>query len=307
MVRRLSVCFACLVILIWVLACTTTPKFNFPQGSRVGIINLLEPYATHQNFSSFATKNFTKTYPVDWDLPAYAEGKLRALLEKDAGFTVVEIEVSESLTREQLRLNMIEQVILSESAPPTVPPQGARSLDTVSAPYDVQVVVIIGSYSGPSPFKSGEERLNVQGYGLFTRKLFSGKLGSVFRGLFSFRKAYAYAQIGVVVYKVQPATYIGAARTIVKGRHLRPIKDFNWKADLRNLPESELDKAKPLIQEYINEAVNKALRKANLTAPPPPKTESEIDQPPSLLTYNKSNFKRLKIRPAPKKITKNLY
>jgi hypothetical protein len=269
------------VILIWLLGCTTTPKFNFPTGSRVGVINLLEPYATHQNFSSFATKNFTKTYPVDWEMPAYAEGRLRTLLEKDARFTVVEIKVSEELTREQLRLNMIEQIILSETAPPTVPPQGARSLDAVSDPYDVQVVVVIGSYSGPSPFRSKDVQLKVQGYGLFTRKLFSGKLGSVFGGLFSFRKAYAYAQIGVVVYKVQPVIYVHAARTIAKGRHLRPIKDFNWDVDLRNLPESELDQAKFPIQGYINEAVNKALQKANLAAPPPPKKVREMDQPPS--------------------------
>jgi len=282
MARRFILCSACLVILIWVLACTTTPKYNFPQGSRVGIINLLEPYATHQNFSSFATKNFTKTYPVDWEMPAYAEGRLRTLLEKDARFTVVEIKVSEKLTREQLRLNMIEQVILSETSPPTVPPQGARSLDTVSDPYDVQAVVVIGSYSGPSPFRSRDVQLKVQGYGLFTRKLFSGKLGSVLWGLFSFRKAYAYAQIGVVVYKVQPVNYIYAARTIAKGRHLRPIKNFDWDADLRNLPESELDQAKPLIQGYINEAVDKALQKAILTAPPPPKKVREMDQPPSL-------------------------
>ena len=282
MVRRFIFCLACLVILIWVLACTTTPKHNFPQGSRVGIINLLEPYATHQNFSSFATKNFTKTYPVDWEMPAYAEGRLRTLLEKDARFTVVEIKVSEKLTREQLRLNMIEQVILSKTSPPTVPPQGARSLDTVSDPYDVQAVVVIGSYSGPSPFRSRDVQLKVQGYGLFTRKLFSGKLGSVLWGLFSFRKAYAYAQIGVVVYKVQPVNYIYAARTIAKGRHLRPIKNFDWDADLRNLPESELDQAKPLIQGYINEAVDKALQKANLTPPPSPKKIREMDQPPSL-------------------------
>ena len=282
MIRRFIFCLACLVILIWVLACTTTPKHNFPQGSRVGIINLLEPYATHQNFSSFATKNFTKTYPVDWEMPAYAEGRLRTLLEKDARFTVVEIKVSEKLTREQLRLNMIEQVILSKTSPPTVPPQGARSLDTVSDPYDVQAVVVIGSYSGPSPFRSRDVQLKVQGYGLFTRKLFSGKLGSVLWGLFSFRKAYAYAQIGVVVYKVQPVIYIAAARTIAKGRHLRPIKDFNWDVDLQNLPESELDQAKFPIQGYINEAVNKALQKANLTAPPPPKKVREMDQPPSL-------------------------
>ena len=282
MTRRFSVYFLWLAILSCVVACTTTPKYNFPQGTRIGIINILEPYATHQNFSSFATKNFTKTYPVDWEMPAYAEGRLRTLLEKDARFTVVEIKVSEELKREQLRLNMVEQVLLSETAPPTVPPQGARLLDAVADPYDVQVVVVIGSYSGPSPFRSRDIQLTVQGYGLFTRKLFSGKLGEILWGVFSFRKAYAYAQIGVVVYKVQPAIYITAARTIAKGRHLRPIKNFDWDVDLRNLPESELDQAKLPIQGYINEAVNKALQKANLTAPPPPKKVREMDQPPSL-------------------------
>ena len=281
MVRRFSLYWVCLVILIWILACATTPKFDFPKGTRVGVINLLESYATHQNFSSFATKNFTKTYPVDWDMPAYAERRLKTLLEKDARYTVVEIKVSDQPTAELLRLNMVEKVILSATAPPTVPPQGATLLDRISAPYDVQAVIVIGSYSGPNPFKCGDGELEVQGYGLFTQKLFSGKLGEILFGLFSFRKAYAYAQIGVIVYKVQPVTYIGAARTIVKGRHLRPIKDFDWDADLTNLPESELDLVKPFIQGYINEAAAKALQNANLTRRPPPNIEREIDQPPS--------------------------
>lgn len=263
MLKQFGVLLACLMILIVALACSTTPKFNFPIGARVGIINLLEPYVTHQNFSSFATENFTKTYPVDWDIPAYAEDKIKTLLKKDARFTVVAIKVSEPLTREQLRLNLVEQVILSESAPPVVPPQGARSLEAVLDPYDVQAVVVIGSYSGPSPFKSAQERLKVQGYGLFTRKLFSGNFGKIFSGFFSFQKAYAYAQVGVTVFKVQPLVYAGGARTTIESR--LPIKDFNWEVDLRNLPESDLDKVKAPIQRYIDDAVHKALRNANLT------------------------------------------
>ena len=56
MIRRNIVSFTCVLILFGIMACTTTPKFNFPQGTRIGIISLLEAYATHQNFSSFATK-----------------------------------------------------------------------------------------------------------------------------------------------------------------------------------------------------------------------------------------------------------
>ena len=227
MVRRSIEFQICLVMFIGVLSCSTTPKYHFPQGTRVGILNLLEPYLTHQNFSSFATKNFTKTYPVDWDMPAYAANQLMAQLKKDSRYTPIKIRLSESNQLKSLRSKMLEQVLLSQSHPPAIPPQGARLLDMLSQPYDVQVVIVIGSFSGPSPYKSAETQIQVEGYGLLTRKLFSGKLGDVFDGLISFRKAYAYAQIGVVVYKVQPVTYIAAARAIRKGRPLRPINDFN--------------------------------------------------------------------------------
>lgn len=281
MVRRFPAFLMCLMILIFVFACTTTPKFNFPQGTRVGIINLLEPYATHQNFTSFATKNFTKTYEVDWDMPSYTEEQLITQLEKDARFTAVKIRVSKPHKEKTLRLNIIEQVLLSQTSPPTLSPQDASLLDTISNPYDVQVVIVIGSYSGPSPYRSGEDQIQVEGYGVFTRKLFSGKLGSVFGGIFSFRKAYAYAQIGVVVYKVQPVTYIAATRAIAKGRPLRPINDFDWEANIRNLPQADLNKAKPLIQGYIDEAVKRALRNANLTPSRPPRKDTGIGGAPS--------------------------
>jgi len=233
MARRLNAFAMCLMIFISVSACTTTPKYNFPQGTRVGIINLLEPYATHQQFSTLGKDNFKKTYEVDWDMPSYAQGQLKTQLAKDARFTIVQIKLSKPLQEKTLRLKMVEQVLVSRTAPPTLPPQGVRLLDRISQPHDVQVVILIGSYNGPSPHKNNEELIYVEGYGLFTRWLFRGILG----GFLSSRKAYAYAQIGVVVYKVQPVTYVAAARAIRKGRPLRPINDFNWDANIRNLSE----------------------------------------------------------------------
>ena len=188
-------------------------------------------------------------------------------LEEDASFTAVKIVVPEPHEEEILRLNMIQQVFLSQASPPTLPPEGTGLLGKISEPHDVQVVIVIGSYSGPSPYKAGvgDDRFELEGYGLFTRKLFSGKLGSVFGGLFSFRKAFAYAQIGVVVYKVQPTTYIAAARAIKKSQYRRPIEDFNWEANIKEIPQAELNKARPIIQESIDGAIKRALQNANLT------------------------------------------
>ena len=271
MVRRYPAFVVCLMIFIDILACTTTPKFEFPQGTRVGIVNLLASHLTHKNLSSFATENFTKTYKVDWDMPSYAESRVIDQLEKDAGFATDKINVPEPLKVETLRLNMVEKVLLSQSSPPILQPAGSSLLETISNGYDVQVVIVIGSYAGPSPYKggTGNDRIQLEGYGLFTRKLFSGKLGSVLGGLISFRKAFAYAQIGVVVYRVRPVTYLAAATAIREGRYRRPIEDFNWEANIKALPEAELNKARPIIQGNIDGAVNKALQNANLKAVPP--------------------------------------
>ena len=64
--------------------------------------------------------------------------------------------------------------------------------------------------------------------------------------------------------KLQPATYIAAARAIKKSQYRRPIGDFNWDANIEALPEVELNKARPIIQGSIDGAINKALQKANL-------------------------------------------
>ena len=266
MVRRFSAFFMCLMIFIGVLSCTTTPKFEFSQGTRVGIVNLLESHVTHKNLSGFATENFTKTYKVDWDAPLYAENRAKTQLEKGAGFATVKISVPDPQKAETLRLNTVEKILLSQSSPPTLQPAATSFLESVSESYDVQVVIVIGSYAGPSPYKgaTGDNRIELEGYGLFTRKLFSGKLGSVLGGFFSFQKAFAYAQIGVVVYKVQPVTYLAAASAIKEGQYRRPIDDFNWEVNIKALPEVELNKARPIIQANIDSAVKKALSGANL-------------------------------------------
>jgi hypothetical protein len=273
MLRRLIAFLACMLF-VFILACTKNPKFNFTQGTRVGIVNLLESDATHTNFSSFGQNNFTRTYPVNWQMPSFAEGKIIAQLKENKNLAVVQIKISDPSKQQQLRSDMVERVVLSQTVPATIAPEGARLLETVVAPENVQVVIIIGSYSGPSPHKSAENHINLQGYGLFTRFLVRGIFEKISGGLLSFRKAYAFAQIGVVVFKVQPVVCIGSVTTASQGRPLRPINDFDWSADIQHLPESELAKAKPRIEKYLEEAIDKALKAANLTPSGPSKEDT---------------------------------
>jgi hypothetical protein len=46
------------------------------------------------------------------------------------------------------------------------------------------------------------------------------------------------------------------------------MDDFNWPVDINNIPQSELDKIRPRIQAYADQAVNTALQDAHMVMDP---------------------------------------
>jgi hypothetical protein len=75
--------------------------------------------------------------------------------------------------------------------------------------------------------------------------------------------AHPYAQILVAVFKTRPVARIGAGRPkLTRGN----MDNFNWPADIKNVPQTELDKLRPKIQEYADQAVKNALQSANLVS-----------------------------------------
>jgi hypothetical protein len=82
-------------------------------------------------------------------------------------------------------------------------------------------------------------------------------------GAFGIRNSWVhpYAQIRLVVLTTQPVVRIGAGSpTMTRAR----MDNFNWPADIRNIPESELNKIRPRIKAYADQAVKNALTSANM-------------------------------------------
>ena len=44
------------------------------------------------------------------------------------------------------------------------------------------------------------------------------------------------------------------------------MDNFNWPADIKNVPQAELDKLRPGIQAYADQALSNALRDAGMVA-----------------------------------------
>ena len=248
----------CVMLSVVIIAggCKTyqVPKFQFASDTRVGIINRLESYATHQNFRPIRVGNFTKKVNVDWNMPDYIQDQVTRVLKSDSRYTVVSLKLQEPFgALMQFAGPLTTASILDqETKPGEINPELARHLDALAHKNNLDVIIWIRSFKGPSPFKISKHPIELQGYGLFTRELVMSK------------RAYAYANIDVVVLKTPPATYIGSGTADIDSS---PQKDFELSGDLKNIPQSEFSKLKPIIQKYADDAITMALGNANLISP----------------------------------------
>ena len=238
-------CFSC--------ATDPQPKLTFNQGTRVGIVNSLEPYLTHRHITIERMNSFTKQIEVDWNIPAYLDTKLADALKTDKRFVVVPTRSPQI----QSRLNQLSDQIDSAASRRRISQNLVDFIENAANAHDLDVIIIMQSFKGKSPWKIHDDPIFLQGYGLFTRKTVFGAIG-VRRNW-----VHPYAQILVAVFKTRPVTRIGAGRPkLTRGK----MDNFNWPADINNVPQTELDKLRPRIQEYADQAVKNALQSANMVS-----------------------------------------
>jgi hypothetical protein len=253
MIRNL---IASLGIILTCFGCATDrgPKPTFQSGTRVGILNSLESTMTHRHITIDRMDSFEKSIDVDWKIPAYLDDRLAAALKKNGRFTVVPI-VSPAI---QSRLMQLGDQIDSAATRRRISRSLADFIDHTAKAHDLDVIIIVLSFKGESPWKIGSTPISLQGYGLFTRSTVLGLLG-VTRN-----RAHAYAQFRVIIFRAQPAAGIGVGQPkMTKGN----MKNFKWPADIKNVPRTELDKLRPKIEVYADEAVKNALADAHMDSP----------------------------------------
>jgi hypothetical protein len=239
-----------LMTFLLLLACATSepPKFDFAAGTRVGIINHLEDYATHRNFSSLRFDSFSKRIDVDWDIPGYIGKKLSDALRAGQRYSVSGIKPDNRLAGINQEPELSHRTVGSR----TMKDKMVNYLGSLADNHQLDVIISIRSYSGPSAVKIDDKSIELQGYGLFTRQLLMSK------------HAHAYANIAVEVFKTRPLTFIGSG---IPGNRKSSLDNIELAGSLNKLPRSEIEKIEPLIKEYADQAAEKALVNSNLLPP----------------------------------------
>ncbi|MGD8342624.1 MAG: hypothetical protein PVI38_04720 [Desulfobacterales bacterium] len=252
MIRHFS---ACLVVLFVFFGCASDPrpKPDFQDGTRVGIFNNLEPYLTHRHVSIERVNSFERRINVEWDIPAYVNTQLTDALKRDRRFVVVPVQSPQV----QSRLKQLAAPIGAAANSRRIPQDLVDFIEIQAKGHDLDVVIIVQSFRGNSRWKIHDDPVVLEGYGLFTRRTVLGAFG--------IRNSWVhpYAQIRVVVLTTQPVVRIGAGSpTMTRAR----MDDFTWPANIKNIPQSELNKIRPRIKAYADQAVQNALTGAQMVA-----------------------------------------
>jgi hypothetical protein len=254
MIRHLTVilvaaflCFSC--------ATDPGPKPIFQDDTRVGILNRLEPYLTHRHITIDRINSFTEQIKVDWDLPAYVDTQLMDSLKTDARFVAVPIRSPQILERQKQLADQINAAATRRR----VSQELIDFIEDLAKTHDLDVIVMVQSFRGESPWRIANQVIVLEGYGLFTRRILLGAAGV--------RNSWAhpYAQIRLVVFQTRPVLRIGAGLpSLTRAR----MDNFNWPTDINNIPQTELDKIRPRIQIYADQAVTNALQDAHMIMVP---------------------------------------
>ena len=231
-------------------ACATPepPKYEFHPGTKVGIINHLEDHATHHHFSSLRFDSFSNQVDVDWDIPAYIENKLAGALQAGQRYTVRRIKPVNRPGWMNQEPASTDRTAESRAMKNKL----AEYLGTLGDKSPLDVMILIRSYSGPSVVKIDNQPIELKGYGLFTRQLLVSK------------KAYAYANIAVEVFKTGPMTFIGSG---LPQNRKSSLENMDLEGSMKTMRGTEIQKLEPLIKDYADQAVQNALVNANLLPP----------------------------------------
>ena len=243
------------ILVVLCAGCKTAPepRAEVAPGARVGIVNGLEPYVTHQHMTVRRVGSFTRRISVDWDIPSRVDRRAESALRSGGRFEVLSIDAP----RASARLEQLSDQVGAAAVRRSVPSELSGFIGGLAETHGLDVVVLIQSFSGDSPLTIHDSPVVVQGYGLFTRRTGLSSVGVRNNWV------HPYAQVRVVVFATRPVARIGVGRPPL--RTTRSVDGFNWPADINNIPQADIERLRPIIEAYVDEALDEALISAGLT------------------------------------------
>ena len=214
-------------------------------GARIGIIAMMPTDVTHYHVGKTPSGSFMRTYRVGWPASEVIDDPLANQL-KSAGFEPVFLDPSEPLRRQN------RAWIITTPQAPRLPKAAMDEIERITTAENLQALVIIAPGPNNNPESVQGNRLRrlpayVQGWGFST----SDEAEGITRP---------------VVFNLTQMLLIGKdgddSELVFRewgGGFVYEWSDFDPGADLKTLPQSEIDKFRPLIRDVMQRQITRLM------------------------------------------------
>ncbi len=252
---------ALFLMMVSALGCAGSPpvSLQLQLGSRIGILNLLEPQMTHVEFGSLRFNSFTNVYNVDWNIPGYLNRTIEKDLRAGGNFTFIPIAVNPSQDwKQSMSKNILYAVTERE------PDDLKAFLNQTAKEERLDLIISVSSYDSDrwpqaACFEIGKNPVVTKGYGLYTRTRALSGLSKLLSSLQN--TATPYANIVVAIFQTRTVTLASYAQAPCSQSSLA---DFPWSSNLKFLNPEVIQKVRPHVEQLSAEAAHTALANAGL-------------------------------------------
>jgi hypothetical protein len=134
---RALLCLTVLLAAGAALAAHAPESLAVPAGTRIGVVNLLDPEVTHFHAARQVQDSFLKTYTMDWPVGALLLGAVADRL-KQLGLSTVAVEASDELHRAR------EACFLNASLAKGLPKDCTRIYAQLGAAQQLGALIVLG-------------------------------------------------------------------------------------------------------------------------------------------------------------------
>ena len=251
---------ALMVMIAGALGCASAPvSLKLPQGSRIGVLNVLEPEITHIHIGSLRFDGFTNSIDLGWDIPGFIGRQIEADLRSKGSYTLIPLAADAAADWKQAMARAILRSVNWRMAG-----ELRDFIEAAAAAKQLDAVITVSSFnSNERPhegcFSIGDTEVITRGYGLFTWQRLLSRLSE--RMPFGRNIASPFANIIVAVYQAKPAALAGFGESPCSNVTLQ---GFPWEGDIRSLSPEVAGQLKPAVEALGADAAHTALQNAGL-------------------------------------------
>jgi hypothetical protein len=222
-----------------------------PAGARVGIIVMMPTDITHYHVGKGPTGSFLRTYRVEWPASEVVDKPLAAALT-GVGLAPVFLEPTEELHRQRQKWIISTRLSTKLSRP------AQEEVDRIIAADNLQGLIIVtpGSNSNPDAVQGNRLRrlpAYVQGWGFSTSDEPDGTTRPVVFNLTQMLLIGKDGNTSDLVFREWGGGFV------------YEWSDFEPGEDLKTLPQSEIDKFRPLILDVIQRQIARLMPRVKVS------------------------------------------